>query len=114
MLSGLVIKGRGLASNTGVPTANIKIEMNIHPSGVWPAIITIGGISHKGLCIVMIRHVEFHILNFNEDIYNQVVKIDLLEDRLIDDIAVSIPLSELAPGLRRIRDNAVEYWELHE
>ena len=89
-----VIKGLGLASKFGIPTANIHIpHFKILPKGVftgytnicgkeYPSVISVGSQKtlEKGedkLCL------ETHVLNFDEDIYHKDVSVKFV-DKLRD------------------------------
>ncbi|MFT4718718.1 MAG: riboflavin kinase/FMN adenylyltransferase, partial [Rickettsiales bacterium] len=101
-ISGLIIKGRGLASQIGFATANIlpkkyqiypkygvyKVEISIEGEGFLPAILNFGvkpTISNEKKPIF-----EIHIFNFNKDIYGKKVRVRFLyfirEERKFDNI----------------------------
>jgi len=101
-ISGLIIKGRGLASQIGFATANIlprkyqiypkygvyKVEISIEGDDFLPAILNFGikpTITDENKAIF-----EIHILNFNKDIYGKRVRVRFLdfirEERRFDDI----------------------------
>tara|TARA_B110000259_G_scaffold4033_1_gene4638 strand:- start:225 stop:1139 length:915 start_codon:yes stop_codon:yes gene_type:complete len=101
-ISGLIIKGRGIARQIGYPTANIipkkyqiypkygvyKVEISIEGEGFLPAILNFGvkpTITDENKAIF-----EIHILNFNKDIYGKRVRVRFLdfirEERRFDDI----------------------------
>lgn len=88
-ISGPVIKNRGLGRTFGLPTANIKYD----PSLVLPANGVYASLTHlKGQTYSSItnigerptfklegRTVEVHIFNFQEEIYSEMLKIDIIE-----------------------------------
>ena len=101
-ISGLIIKGRGIARQIGYPTANIipkkyqiypkygvyKVEISIEGEGFLPAILNFGlkpTITDENKAIF-----EIHIFNFNKDIYGKKVRVRFLhfirEERRFDDI----------------------------
>ena len=101
-ISGLIIKGRGIARQIGYPTANIipkkyqiypkygvyKVEISIEGDDFLPAILNFGikpTITDENKAIF-----EIHILNFNKDIYGKRVRVRFLdfirEERRFDDI----------------------------
>ncbi|WP_298550248.1 bifunctional riboflavin kinase/FAD synthetase [uncultured Algibacter sp.] len=89
MLTGKVSKGKGLGKQLGFPTANIEIEEDykIIPkqgSFIVNAIIKnklIYGMMNIGMNPTVNgskQTIEVHFLNFNDDIYGETIKIDLL------------------------------------
>jgi riboflavin kinase/FMN adenylyltransferase len=101
-ISGIIIKGRGLARNLGYRTANIfpkkyqirakfgvyKVEISIANADFLPAILNFGikpTITDDKKPIF-----EIYILNFNQDIYGQKVRVRFLdfirEERKFKDI----------------------------
>lgn len=85
--SGKVIKGSGDGRKIGFPTANILPDKDISSLkyGVYACEILINKISYKGVAHYGPRAVfdetkpqfEVHILDFNEDIYGEIVEIYL-------------------------------------
>lgn len=90
-ISGIVIKGRGLAKDLGYRTANIlpkqyqirpkfgvyRVEISIANSDFLPAILNFG---IKPTITDDERQIfEIHILNFNKDIYGKKVRIRFLD-----------------------------------
>lgn len=84
---GTVISGQQKGRQIGFPTANVKLsEAYIVPkNGVYAVRATVNGVSYAGMC--NIGHnptfnfidrvsVEVHILDFNEEIYNQEIKVE--------------------------------------
>ncbi|MFB3786479.1 MAG: bifunctional riboflavin kinase/FAD synthetase [bacterium] len=82
--AGRVIRGDGRGRSIGVPTANLAIENQaLPPNGVYGVRVHIGGLgSQTGWGVMNIgtvptfknestRHTEVHILNFDQDIYDQ-------------------------------------------
>ena len=89
-LSGKVTKGKGIGRTIAFPTANIKIEESykiIPPQGVYLVSIDHENRIYFGMMNIGIRPtligdnetIEVHIFEFNEDIYNKILKISLLE-----------------------------------
>jgi riboflavin kinase / FMN adenylyltransferase len=94
-ISGFVIHGDKLGSKLGFPTANIQVEETyklIPSGGVYAVLITIDGITHKGMLNIGNRptvegndqRIEVNIFDFDEKIYGKVVTIDL-EHRIRDE-----------------------------
>ncbi len=85
--SGKVIKGSGDGRKIGFPTANIlpKIDISSLKYGVYACEILINNISYNGVAHYGPRAVfdetkpqfEVHILDFDEDIYGELVNIFL-------------------------------------
>lgn len=95
MLNGTVVKGKGLGKQLGFPTANIHIEEGyklIPKQGAYMVNSIIDGVLVYGMMNIGVNptvsgeglNVEVHFINFNKDIYNKKIKIELLE-RLRDE-----------------------------
>lgn len=89
-LKGRVIRGKGLGKEIGFPTANISVPSRIiiPKLGVYASIGTIEdekfiGVTNIGFAPSLKGEkevtVETHFLDFNRDIYDRLVKIELLE-----------------------------------
>lgn len=84
---GKVIHGNGNGKKVGMPTANIDIkdaEQNIE-YGVYAAIVYINDKKYFGVCNIGNRPtiddkktIEVNIIDFDEDIYDKEIKIDLI------------------------------------
>lgn len=83
-----VIHGKGMGHKHGMPTANQELGDNEVEFGVYGGVATVHG--DKFLCITNIglrpsadnnmkANVETLILDFSEDIYGQILQIDLYE-----------------------------------
>ena len=90
MLTGEVVKGDQLGRTLGYPTANIYIkeDYKILPSnGVYAVRVKIDGTFFGGMMNIGKRptvngkheSIEVHIFDFNEDIYNKKIEIQLIE-----------------------------------
>lgn len=88
-LIGKVIHAKGLGQKMGYPTANLDLIDNfvIPKFGVYDSNIIIGEKSYKAATNIGTNptvendgiKVESHILNFNEDIYDKVVELELID-----------------------------------
>lgn len=87
-ISGLVIRGRGIGKSVlGIPTANMQIdERKIIPeNGVYSCDVYVQNQIKKGIVNignrptfdVDLKSVETHIIDFDDDIYNQNITIEL-------------------------------------
>ncbi|HOJ58766.1 MAG TPA: bifunctional riboflavin kinase/FAD synthetase [bacterium] len=83
-VAGLVVRGDGRGRALGVPTANLAIDNQVlPPNGVYGVRVYIGGLGNQTKWGVMnignvptfknetIRHAEAHILDFDQNIYDQ-------------------------------------------
>lgn len=90
MLSGTVTKGKGLGRQLNFPTANIQIAEDyklIPKQGVYIVKALIDKIVVYGMMNIGMNPtvngnketIEVHFFNFNKDIYNETIQIDLLK-----------------------------------
>ena len=95
-IEGPVVKGDGKGREIGFPTANIDTKnLILPPNGVYASYTKFNGKTHKSLLNIGFRptiikpnpsiQVEAHILKFNENIYDQVINIELI-DKLRNEI----------------------------
>jgi riboflavin kinase/FMN adenylyltransferase len=88
-ITGKVIKGDQLGRQLGYPTANLLIEEKyklIPSDGIFAVKVHISGTIYKGMAYIgqrptingMTRNIEVNIFDFNEDIYNQTIRMDFL------------------------------------
>ena len=87
---GKVIDGFRVGRKIGFPTANLQTidaDKLIPPFGVYAVRVYHNETVHKGMMNIGIRptlsnsyhtSLEVHILNFNQDIYNQIIKVEFL------------------------------------
>lgn len=89
-LNGEVVKGHQVGRQLGYPTANIylKDSFKLIPSdGVYSTFATVNGITYKSVVSIGNRptfndskkSIEVHILDFNEDIYHQNLKVEFVD-----------------------------------
>lgn len=90
-LSGPVIIGDQRGRTIGFPTANISIanEIAVPKAGVYASIVSVKGKNYQAVTNIGVRptfekdpvppRVEAHILDFNDDIYGEPIKISLVE-----------------------------------
>lgn len=99
-LYGTVVKGRGIGTRLGFPTANMRLADShqlLPRRGIYASSIEIGEERFLGLTIIGIsptlKHdgivdIENHILDFDRDVYGQTVSVKLLsylrEEKLFD------------------------------
>ncbi len=89
-LTGTVVEGQKLGRQLGYPTANIAIDEPhklIPPNGVYLGFVTIQNTKYKIMLNIGVRPtvdgtrqtIEAHIIDFNEDLYNQKITIFLVQ-----------------------------------
>jgi riboflavin kinase/FMN adenylyltransferase len=90
VLTGNVIKGNQLGRTIGFPTANIKIPEDyklIPKNGVYIVTANVNKQTVFGMMNIGVKptlgenklSIEVHLLNFNNDIYNQKIQVNILE-----------------------------------
>lgn len=91
MLTGIVVKGKGLGSNLNFPTANIYIEESyklIPKEGVYLVQSNLNGHQTYGMMNIGKNptvsqdnktHIEVHFFDFDGDLYGKTLKIELLD-----------------------------------
>ena len=89
-LSGEVVKGNQVGRTLGYPTANIYLS-DIHKlipgDGVYSAYAIVNGFQYKSVVSIGNRptfndskkSIEVHLLDFNQDVYNQNLKIEFVD-----------------------------------
>lgn len=94
-IKGNVILGNQLGRKIGYKTANLYYPQHIVniPAGVYKTIVHVDGIDHKGIAnfgikptvgLNSIKLLEVHILDFDENIYGQSIKVSFI-DRIRDE-----------------------------
>ena len=120
-LNGVVVQGKQLGRTIGFPTANIKVSANyklIPCEGVYLVKIEILDKEYFGMLNIgnnptvngQDQTIEVHILNFNQDIYDQEVKIVFLER--IRDVIKFNSLPDLTLQLNKDKETALKYFNL--
>lgn len=100
-LSGKVAGGKQLGRQIGFPTANIVPDepLKLVPKdGVYAVMVEIADVVHKGMLNIgfrptldqadPVKTIEVHIFDFDEDLYNQQVKLFFI-DRIRDEMRFS-------------------------
>lgn len=87
-IEGRVIHGHHRGKGLGFPTANLKPEVKLHPpEGVYAVYCRVGETIHRGVMNIGFnptfqdRRVsyEVHILDFDQDLYGQTIRVYLVE-----------------------------------
>ena len=90
LLTGKVVHGKALGRTVGMPTANIEIcdESLLPACGVYATRIKVSGKQYMAVTNIGLRPtvdnepqvtVEAHILDFDQDIYGQVVELEVFK-----------------------------------
>ncbi|WP_034042150.1 bifunctional riboflavin kinase/FAD synthetase [Wocania ichthyoenteri] len=90
MITGAIVKGKGLGRQLGFSTANIKVEEDyklIPKYGSYIVSSIINDVKIFGMLNIGVnptvdgntQSIEVHFFNFNKDIYNKTIQIDLHE-----------------------------------
>ncbi|WP_245918520.1 bifunctional riboflavin kinase/FAD synthetase [Aurantibacter aestuarii] len=90
MLSGIVVKGKGIGKTINYPTANLQIEEDyklIPKNGVYIVKSTINNNEVYGMMNIGFnptvngqhKTIEVHFLNFKDDLYNKSLQVELIK-----------------------------------
>jgi len=90
MLSGVVVRGKGLGKNLDFPTANLHIEESyklIPKNGVYVIKSTLENKTVYGMMNIGFnptvagedRSIEVHFFDYNQDLYDKHIQVDILE-----------------------------------
>lgn len=88
-VTGTVIRGDQIGRQIGYPTANIVISEQyklVPPGGIFAVRVLAGGEVHYGMGYIgtrptingLTRNIEVNIFNFDQDIYNQKIRVEFL------------------------------------
>ena len=113
-LTGKVVNGRKVGSKIGFPTANLQIDSDkLLPLGVYGGAVTLNGKSYK--CIVNVGNkptfdedsatVEVHLIDFDGDLYGQLLKVSLT--KFLRKISKFSSPAELSRQLQTDRENVL-------
>ena len=120
VLTGNVVKGNQLGRTIGFPTANIEIpeEYKLIPkNGVYIVTANVNNKVVSGMMNIGVKptlgenklSIEVHLLNFDKDIYNQKIQVNVLE-RLRDEHKFE-SFEALKSQLELDRKNTIDYFE---
>lgn len=88
VLEGVVVKGNQRGRTIGVPTANVRCDDQLIPAdGVYAGRVALDGIPHAAAISIGTmptfgennRQVEAHLLGFSGDLYDQIIRVELLD-----------------------------------
>lgn len=122
MLTGKVIKGRGLGKQLGFATANIFIDEDyklipMHGSYIVSSLINkqvVYGMLNIGMNPTVngdYESIEVHFFNFNKEIYNTTIQINLLH-RLRDEVKFE-SVEALKAQLLKDKETSLQYVKSH-
>ena len=120
VLTGNVVKGNQLGRTIGFPTANIEIpeEYKLIPkNGVYIVTANVLDQNVFGMMNIGVKptlgenklSIEVHLLDFDKDIYNQKIQVNLLE-RLRDEQKFD-SFDALKSQLEKDKQNTIQYFE---
>lgn len=86
-IDGIVVPGDKIGHRLGYPTANLQVTRELLPRpGIYAATVHYQGqeylaACYSGICPTIenkrhVPHIEVHILNFSENIYNELLEVD--------------------------------------
>ena len=88
-ITGTVVRGDQIGRQLGYPTANIVVEEKyklIPADGIFAVTVTVAGNQYKGMAYIgsrptvngLTRNIEVNIFDFDQDIYNQAIRMEFL------------------------------------
>ena len=116
-IEGKVIKGKSRGKSIGFPTANIQTNNEIAPSGVFVTSVSINATTFPSLTNVGISptfdqqeaNIESYIINFNQDLYGEKIKIDFLK-KIRDEMKFTTP-EKLSSQIKKDLEAAKAYFK---
>lgn len=89
-ITGKVVRGDEIGRKIGFPTANLFVEQTykiIPADGIYAVRVSVAGSEHKGMCYIgnrptingMTRNIEVNIFDFDQDIYDRIIKVDFID-----------------------------------
>lgn len=116
-ITGKVIRGDQLGRQLGYPTANILIEESyklIPADGIFAVTVEVNSVTYKGMAYIghrptingMTRNIEVNIFNFDQDIYDQQIRMNF-HHFVRSDIKFN-GLDELKAQLAKDRETVLE------
>lgn len=120
LLTGNVVKGNQLGRTIGFPTANIEIPEDyklIPKNGVYIVTVNVNEEKVFGMMNIGVKptlgenklSIEVHLLNFNKDIYNHKIQVNVLE-RVRDEQKFE-SFEALKSQLELDKQNTIRYFE---
>ena len=118
--SGEVIKGQQIGSKIGFPTANIQIAPNkiIPKIGVYIVNVLVNNKTYQGIANIgfnptvennKLLSLEVHLMNFDEDIYTQNIRV-FFHKRIRDEIKFD-SIDKLKHQIEKDKQNALSYFK---
>lgn len=120
-LSGNVVRGRKLGTEIGFPTANLKLEEEkklIPKDGIYACRVIVEGVRYQGMLYIgdiptigtdNPKTIEVNIFDFNSDIYDKRIGIEVLK-YLRDDVKFD-GINALKNQLHKDRESALQFFE---
>ena len=91
LMIGKVVRGHQIGEKLGYPTANIQLSSPLKlvpPEGIYAAYVLVGSEKYGGMLYIGkrptvskqgIRSIEVHLFDFNDDLYDKTIKIEILK-----------------------------------
>lgn len=122
LLTGTVVKGKSLGKQIGFPTANLRVEENYKLIPKTGSYIVKANISSNVVFGMMnigtnptvngeVQTIEVHFFDFDKDIYNEIIEVQLLE-RLRDEQKFE-SVKDLKEQLHKDQQESLDYLKLN-